>query len=50
MAKSKLGEPTRTPDSRSDDARNFRNGCLFLVGIVILLWIAIWIAWSVWPR
>jgi hypothetical protein len=42
-------KPTRTPDSGSDAARDFRVGCLFLVGIVIALWILLWIAWTFWP-
>jgi hypothetical protein len=43
-------KPTRTPTSSSDAGRDFRAGCLFLVGIVIVLWIFLWIAWTLWPR
>lgn len=43
-------KPTRTPTSTGDASRNFRNGCLFLVGIVIVLWVLLWIAWTLWPR
>ena len=39
-------EPTRTPDSGSDQARHFRNGCLFLVGMVLLLWVFIYLFWT----
>jgi hypothetical protein len=46
----KPGEPTRTPDSGSDAGRHFRDGCLFLIGTVIVLWIAIWAFWTFWPK
>jgi hypothetical protein len=39
-------EPTRTPNSASDEARNLRNGCLFLVGMVLLLWLFIYLFWT----
>ncbi len=43
-------KPTRTTTSSEDETRNFRNGCLFLVSVVIVLWICIWIAWTLWPK
>lgn len=43
-------KPSRTPDSARDAGRHFRNGCLFLIGTVIVLWICLWIAWTLWPR
>ena len=39
-------EPTRTTTSSQDEARNFRNGCLFLVVMVIFLWILIYLFWT----
>ena len=39
-------EPTRTPNSSADEARNFRNGCLFLVAMVLLLWLFIFLFWT----
>ena len=39
-------KPTRTPDSSADEARNFRNGCLFLIVVVLLLWLFIYLFWT----
>jgi len=39
-------KPTRTPNSSVDEARNLRNGCLFLVAMVLLLWLFIYLFWT----
>ncbi len=43
-------KPTVTNTSSENAGRDFRNGCLFLVGMVVLLWICIWVAWTLWPK
>jgi hypothetical protein len=39
-------KPTRTPNSSADQGRDFRNGCLFLVLMVLLLWLLIYLFWT----
>jgi len=39
-------KPTRTPNSSSDETRHLRNGCAFLILMVLLLWLFIYLFWT----